>query len=88
MTIDGNQVVGPVPNAPGLFIASGCCVGGLSISPAVGQLLSELILTGQTSISIKELAIDRFGPDVLDPDRLRELAISCYASMYRSGWDA
>lgn len=88
MTIDGNQVVGPVPNAPGLFVASGCCVGGLSISPAIGQLLSELILTGQSSLPLRELAIDRFGPNALDPDRLRELAVARYAGMYRSGWDA
>jgi 4-methylaminobutanoate oxidase (formaldehyde-forming) len=88
MTIDGKQIVGPVPNAPGLFVASGCCVGGLSISPAIGQLLSELILTGQSSLPLGELAIDRFGPGLDDPDRLRELAVACYAGMYRSGWDA
>jgi len=47
MTADGKHIVGPIPGVRGLYAATGCCVGGLSISPIVGQLLAELIVTGE-----------------------------------------
>jgi glycine/D-amino acid oxidase-like deaminating enzyme len=35
MTADGAHTVGPVPGVRGLYVAGGCCVGGLSIAPAI-----------------------------------------------------
>ena len=34
MTADGKQIVGPVPGLRWVLYCDGCCVGGLSISPA------------------------------------------------------
>src|SRR3954447_4472790 len=37
MTADGQHIVGPAPGAEGFFVAGGCNVAGLSISPAIAQ---------------------------------------------------
>src|SRR5438552_16513216 len=31
------SLLGPVPGLDGFYVASGCCVGGLSLSPAAGR---------------------------------------------------
>jgi glycine/D-amino acid oxidase-like deaminating enzyme len=82
MTPDGRPVVGPAPGLPGLFIAGGCCVGGLSISPAVGALLAEWIVHGQPSLDLGLLAPDRFGPEYRSEERLRERCQHVYAHYY------
>jgi 4-methylaminobutanoate oxidase (formaldehyde-forming) len=86
ITADGKHIVGQVPGLRGFYTASGCCVGGLSISPAIGQCLAELILTGTPALQLDELAITRFGPEVADDDALREAAIDLYAHQYSGGW--
>jgi 4-methylaminobutanoate oxidase (formaldehyde-forming) len=86
MTADGRHIAGPVPGLDGFFAATGCCVGGLSISPALGQVLAELILTGAPSIPLDSLAITRFGADVADDDRLRAACIDTYVHQYSGGW--
>ena len=48
MTPDGHPVLGPVPGLEGLYIASGCCVGGLSLSPSAGRALADLVLDGKS----------------------------------------
>jgi len=82
MTADGQHVVGPVPGVRGLFIASGCCVGGLSISPAVGQVLAEWIVTGDAPMDLSLLAPDRFGPEYATEERLAEACRWRYAHHY------
>ena len=37
-----------VPGLDGLYVASGCCVGGLSLSPAAGRALADLIVDGKS----------------------------------------
>jgi glycine/D-amino acid oxidase-like deaminating enzyme len=86
MTADGRHIVGPVPGLRGFYAATGCCVGGLSISPAIGQCLAELILTGAPSIPLDELSIERFGPDLADDAALRTAGLAIYAHQYASGW--
>jgi glycine/D-amino acid oxidase-like deaminating enzyme len=88
MTADGKHIVGPVPGLRGFYAATGCCVGGLSISPAIGQSLAELILTGTPSLPLDELAITRFGPELADDGKLRDAAVDVYARQYSGGWDA
>jgi glycine/D-amino acid oxidase-like deaminating enzyme len=87
MTADGKHIVGPVPGLRGFYAATGCCVGGLSISPAIGQCLAELILTGAPPLSLDELAITRFGAEVDDDDALTSAAVSTYAHQYGGGWE-
>ena len=55
MTADGKHIVGPVPGAEGFFAATGCIVGGLSISPGMGEMLAQVILTGSSEIPLDYL---------------------------------
>ncbi|MGH2535538.1 MAG: NAD(P)/FAD-dependent oxidoreductase [Thermomicrobiales bacterium] len=86
MTVDGKHIVGPMPGVRGLYAATGCCVGGLSISPAVGQMLAELIVDGEPTIPLDALSITRFGPEVASDVALRTAAITTYARQYSGGW--
>jgi glycine/D-amino acid oxidase-like deaminating enzyme len=61
MTADGEHTVGPVPGVSGLYVAGGCCVGGLSISPAIGEVLAEWIIEGQPPFDLSPLAPGREG---------------------------
>jgi glycine/D-amino acid oxidase-like deaminating enzyme len=47
MSPDGRFVVGPVPDAPGLWVASGCNGSGFSSSPAIGEALAGWITAGE-----------------------------------------
>lgn len=85
MTADGRHIVGAVPGADGFFTATGCCVGGLSISPAVGEMLAQLILTGSSDIPLDILSIARFAPDFSDEVLLAD-ALYSYSHHYAEGW--
>ena len=52
MTADGRHIVDQVPGVDGFFVASGCCVGGLSISPAVGEVLADWIVDGNPRLDM------------------------------------
>jgi glycine/D-amino acid oxidase-like deaminating enzyme len=60
MTPDGQPVLGPVPGLAGFYVASGCCVGGLSLSPASGRALADLILDGVSDPDLTPLSPERF----------------------------
>lgn len=87
MTADGRHIVGAIPGAEGMYTATGCCVGGLSISPAIGEMLAQLILTGTSSIPLDIMSIDRFSPDVSDETLVADCVYS-YAHHYAEGWEA
>lgn len=55
-------VLSSVEEIPGLYIACGFSGHGYGISPAVGQFMSELIVTGESSMSLKDFRYDRFKP--------------------------
>jgi glycine/D-amino acid oxidase-like deaminating enzyme len=59
MSPDGRFVVGPVPDAPGLWVASGCNGSGFSSSPALGEALARWI-TGGDAAGLTTLSPDRF----------------------------
>jgi glycine/D-amino acid oxidase-like deaminating enzyme len=59
MSPDGRFVLGPVPDVPGLWVASGCNGSGFSSSPALGEELAAQI-TG-TSPELAALSPARFG---------------------------
>jgi glycine/D-amino acid oxidase-like deaminating enzyme len=59
MSPDGRFVVGPVPDAPGLWVASGCNGSGFSSSPAIGEALAGWI-TGGDPAGLATLSPDRF----------------------------
>ncbi|WP_433602400.1 NAD(P)/FAD-dependent oxidoreductase [Nocardia sp. CA-135953] len=49
VTPDYNPIIGPAP-IPGLFLATGFSGHGFKISPAVGHLTADLLLTGGTEL--------------------------------------
>jgi glycine/D-amino acid oxidase-like deaminating enzyme len=87
MTADGRYVVGPVPGASGFYALTGCVVGGLSIAPAMGEMLAQLILTGSSEISLHLFAVDRFAAD-LDDAALIAACVESYAHHYSEDYAA
>lgn len=59
-TADHVPVLSAVDEVPGLTLACGFSGHGFGISPAVGQLISQLVVQGQPSISLEAFRYDRF----------------------------
>ncbi|HEA65954.1 MAG TPA: FAD-binding oxidoreductase [Desulfobacterales bacterium] len=57
---DQIPVIGPSRNAPQAFHAFGFCGHGFQLSPIIGQILSELIIHGRSSLPIEAFRIERF----------------------------
>jgi glycine/D-amino acid oxidase-like deaminating enzyme len=87
MTADGKHIVGAVPWAEGFFTATGCIVGGLSISPGVGEALAQVILTGTSEIPLDIFAITRFSQD-FDEAELVDACVDAYAHHYSEDYAA
>lgn len=60
-TADWAPVLGPSARVPGLHYAFGFNGEGFAISPGVGEVMAELLATGQTSTPIAPFSIARFG---------------------------
>jgi glycine/D-amino acid oxidase-like deaminating enzyme len=80
MTADGEHTVGPVPGVHGLYVAGGCCVGGLSISPAIGEALAAWIIDGEPPFDLTPLAPGR--ERALSQQALKEACRLRYAHHY------
>ncbi|WP_321926793.1 FAD-binding oxidoreductase [Burkholderia sp. BCC1998] len=81
MTVDGDHILGPVPGVDGLFALGGCNVGGLSISPVLGELLADWIVTGKSSMELSRMAPARFLSDLPESD-IVEQCRQKYANYY------
>jgi glycine/D-amino acid oxidase-like deaminating enzyme len=81
MTLDGEHVIGPAPGIGGLFIMGGCNVGGLSISPALGEELANWIIDGRPTVDLSRMSPSRFAEN-LSEDELVRGATSRYANYY------
>jgi glycine/D-amino acid oxidase-like deaminating enzyme len=81
MTPDGRFIVDALP-CDGLWVASGCNVGGLSNSPALGDHLAEWITSGAQPDALAPFGIARFGHEFDDEERLRAAGIASYAHKY------
>jgi len=84
MTADGQHLVGPAPAAEGFFIASGCNVSGLSISPAIGEAIAAWIVDGKPPLDLAELSVVRFADEELTDERLQRDASWQYRHFYGS----
>jgi glycine/D-amino acid oxidase-like deaminating enzyme len=82
MTPDGRPILGRVPGLDGLFVASGCCVGGLSLSPAAGRALADLIVDGKSDPDLGPLSVERFAGAGRDPGALEAACVAQYARRY------
>jgi sarcosine oxidase subunit beta len=60
MTPDEHPLLGRAPGSSNLFLATGCSGHGVMHSPAIGQLIAELIVDGKTSIDVSALDPRRF----------------------------
>jgi glycine/D-amino acid oxidase-like deaminating enzyme len=61
MSPDGRFVAGPLPDVPGLWVASGCNGSGFSSSLAIGEALAGWICGLPGSLDIGALSPARFG---------------------------
>ena len=84
MTADGQHIVGPVPGARGFFVACGCNVAGLSVAPAVGEVLAAWIVDGAPPLDLAQLSITRFSAKSYSADRLEQAAAWQYRHFYGS----
>lgn len=80
MSPDGRFVAGPVPDVPGLWVASGCNGSGFSSSLAIGEALAGWIADMPGRLDISALAPGRFGP--LTQEQLIEKGVWQYAHYY------
>jgi glycine/D-amino acid oxidase-like deaminating enzyme len=80
MSPDGRFVVGPVPDLPGLWVASGCNGSGFSSSPAIGEALADWIISGNAPPGVEALSPGRFAP--LPDDALVTRGLWQYAHYY------
>lgn len=58
--VDGLPVMGPSATTPGLFHAFGFSGHGFQLGPGVGDVMAELIATGQTETPLHDFRIERF----------------------------
>jgi len=84
LTTDDCYLVGRLPAVAGAWVMSGCCVGGLSVSPALGEAMAEWIVDGAPRLDLTDIAITRFAGRDLDETELRERCRHAYATHYRA----
>ena len=74
--------VGPAPAAEGFFVAGGCNVAGLSISPAIGDALAAWIVDGRPPLDLEPLSVTRFAADGISDEQLERDAVWQYRHFY------
>jgi glycine/D-amino acid oxidase-like deaminating enzyme len=84
LTTDDRYLVGPLPGVPGAWVMSGCCVGGLSVSPALGEAMAEWILDGAPTLDLTDVSTARFAGPAINEAALRERCRHAYATHYRA----
>ncbi len=72
--------MGPLPGVAGAWVMSGCCVGGLSVSPAPSGSS-----TGRLRFDLSEISTARYAGRDPDETELRERCRQAYATHYRAG---
>ncbi len=75
-----------IPGVPGFYVASGCCVTGISASPVLGKLLAEWIVDGAPSLDIASMHISRFDGAYQDVGALHQACEEVYGHYYALGW--
>jgi glycine/D-amino acid oxidase-like deaminating enzyme len=81
MSPDGRFLAGPVPEVPGLWVASGCNGSGFSSSPAIGEALAQWITSGRPEVDLSALFPARFSGALTD-EGLVERGIWQYSHYY------
>lgn len=83
-TPDGKPFCGRYPDVAGLYHCSGFSGHGIVQSPAIGLIMSELILDGGSRFDIHEIEADRFfdAPWLADRPEIRRRCYEMYANYY------
>jgi glycine/D-amino acid oxidase-like deaminating enzyme len=61
MPLDGQPVIGMVPGLEGCVVAGGLAGPGFARGPLVGQIVSELVMSGRSLRDLEPYRPDRFG---------------------------
>jgi len=88
LTVDDRYLVGPLPGVRGAWVMSGCCVGGLSASPALGEAIAEWIVDGTPALDCSDMSPARFAAGEIDETLLRERCREAYSTHYRASGGA
>ncbi|HLU39408.1 MAG TPA: FAD-dependent oxidoreductase, partial [Planctomycetota bacterium] len=59
---DKMPLIGPIPGAPGCFVASGHEGLGITLAPITGKLIAELVTGAEQSLDCRPIAPARFAP--------------------------
>lgn len=81
LTVDGDHVLGPAPGVKGLYVLGGCNVGGFSVSPVLGELMAEWIVSGKAPMDLSRFDPGRFAAHLSEAD-VYEMARQRYANYY------
>ena len=65
-SLDGEPILGPMPQLPGLFLGIAFHSGGFAYNPVAGLLLAQMVLDKETEIDLKAFAVDRFSSEQID----------------------
>jgi len=84
LTTDDRYLMGPLPGVAGAWVMSGCCVGGLSASPSLGEAMAQWILDGAPALDLSDVSTARFAERDVDEAELRERCRHAYATHYRA----
>jgi sarcosine oxidase subunit beta len=69
MTPDGNPIIGPAREVPGLFLINGFSGHGFQHSPAAGRILADVIAGGSAGMDLAPFALERFGAAGVEGER-------------------
>lgn len=61
-SMDGEPMLGPLTNLPGLILGLAFHSGGFAYNPGTGELLAEYVSEGRTSIDVSSWSPNRFDP--------------------------
>jgi glycine/D-amino acid oxidase-like deaminating enzyme len=56
LAADGHFIADRMPGFTNFYALGACCVGGLSVSPAFGELMADWICRGQPTEDVSALA--------------------------------
>ena len=64
VTPDGDPILGKIPGKERAFIATGTGGKGILMGPVIGRAIADLIITGETDLSIEEFGLERFSSEL------------------------
>ncbi|MBX7166883.1 MAG: FAD-binding oxidoreductase [Pirellulales bacterium] len=83
-TPDGKPFCGPDAEIAGLFHCAAFCGHGIVQSPAIGQIMAQLVLDGTSRYDVSEIEADRYAdfPELADRAAVKARCHAAYGSYY------